>query len=140
MIIAIIRIKGKVEINKEIEETFKRLNLPRKYSCTLINGERKELMGMIKKIRNFSAYGEIDKETLIELVKKRAKIVDKNKKVNLERIAEEIWNKKQIKELEIRPFFALHPPRGGIDTKSHFPKGVLGDHKEKINELIKRMI
>ena len=39
----------------------------------------------------------------------------------------------------IKPFFRLHPPRGGINTKYHFPKGVLGENKE-INKLILRML
>jgi len=36
----------------------------------------------------------------------------------------------------------LHPPRKGIESKKHFGvgKGVLGDNKEKINELLERML
>ena len=46
----------------------------------------------------------------------------------------------KMDELSIKPFFRLHPPRGGIKSKVHFPKGVLGNNKEKINELIMRML
>ena len=45
-----------------------------------------------------------------------------------------------VEELNMKPFFRLHPPRGGINAKIHFPKGVLGNNKEKINDLIKRML
>ena len=44
------------------------------------------------------------------------------------------------RKTKIENFFRLHPPRGGIKSKIHFPKGVLGDNKEKINDLIKRML
>jgi large subunit ribosomal protein L30 len=44
--------------------------------------------------------------------------------------------------LNIKPFFRLHPPRGGIDSAKHFgiKKGVLGNNKESINKLIERML
>ena len=41
-------------------------------------------------------------------------------------------NKKGLEELGLKPFFRLHPPRGGIESKKHFGvgKGVLGDNKK----------
>ena len=111
--IAIIRIKGKVGLKKEISETLNRLKLRKKYSCVVIE-PTKENMGMVKKVRNQVAFGEISDEMYKKLVEKR--------------------------KTKIKNFFRLHPPRGGIKTKVHFPKGVLGDHKEKINELIERML
>ena len=45
-----------------------------------------------------------------------------------------------MSEFNIKPFFRLPPPRGGINSKERFPKGVLGNHREKINELIRRML
>ena len=111
--IAIVRIAGQVGLDKDIKETFRRLNLPRKYSCVLVEPTAEKL-GMINNIKNFIAFGELDEKTLSDLKEKREK---KGKK-----------------------YFALHPPRGGIETKKHFPKGVLGNHKEKIGELIGRML
>ena len=121
--IAVIRIKGQVGLNKDINETFERLRLRRKYVCVVFEKPNEIELGMIKKVKNFIAYGEITKETYEELKKKRG-IKDPN-------------NKGQLK-----PFFRLHPPRKGIDSKKHFGvnKGVLGDNKEKINELIMRML
>jgi hypothetical protein len=40
----------------------------------------------------------------------------------------------------IKPFFRLHPPRKGINSKIQYPKGVLGNNKEDINKLIERML
>jgi large subunit ribosomal protein L30 len=120
--IAIIRITGRVKVRKDIEETFYRLNIRRKYACTVIENPTKEQLGMIKKVRDFVAYGEITPETYKELVEKRGQ---------------------KIKETgKLKPFFRLHPPRKGIDSKNSFGvgKGVLGDNKEKINELIRRML
>jgi large subunit ribosomal protein L30 len=140
MIIAIVRVNGQIGLREEIDETFRRLNLRKKYSCTVIR-DKPELMGMLGNVRNFVAYGEIDKAMLVELIKKRGKAIS-GKKMDAEKIATEFIEgktEKNFDELGIKNYFGLHPPRGGIETKKHYPKGVLGKH-EKIAELIRRML
>ena len=61
--ICIIRIRGEVNVDEKVKETLSRLRLRRKYSCVIIN-PNKEQMGMIKKMRDFIAFGEISKSTL----------------------------------------------------------------------------
>lgn len=114
--IAVIRIKGQVGIKNEIKETLKRLNLKKKYNCIVLENPSEVQRGMIKKIRDFVAYGEINEDNYKKLKETRGKN-DSN-------------------------FFRLHPPRKGIDSKKHFGvnKGVLGDNKNKINDLILRML
>lgn len=100
-----------------------------------------ENIELLKILRNYIAYGEIDKETLHELIKKRSQPLKKGQKINAESVISEL-EKKDISNLSIKPFFRLHPPRGGIDAKKHFGvrKGVLGNNKENINNLIRRML
>jgi large subunit ribosomal protein L30 len=118
--IAVIRIHGRVKVEKSVEETLYRLRLRRKYICVVLENPTKEQLGMIKKVKDFVAYGEIDEATYKELIEKRGKTANGKAK----------------------PFFRLHPPRRGIDSKKHFgvDKGVLGNNKEKINDLIRRML
>ena len=119
--IAIIRIHGMVNVYRNIEETLYRLRLRRKYACVVFEKPTKEQLGMVKKINDFVAFGEIDQATYKKLVEKRGKKVGG----------------------ELKPFFRLHPPRGGIDSKKHFgetKKGILGDNKENMNKLIERML
>ncbi len=118
--IAIIRIKGMIGLRSGIDETLHRLRLRRKYSCVVV--EKTPLLeGMLKKVRDFVAFGEIDEATLKELKEKRGQ---------------------KDSEGKLKPFFRLHPPRGGAETKKHFGvgKGILGNNKEKINDLIRRML
>ena len=112
----VIRIKGLVGLNEDVKETLYRLRLRKKYSCVVLDNPTKEQLGMIEKVRNFVAYGEIDDATYKELVEKR--------------------------KTKIKNFFRLHPARGGMETKKHFGvgKGVLGNHGDKINELVRRML
>ncbi len=114
--ICVVRISGQVGLRKDIVETLYRLRLRRKYSCIVIDKPTKEQLGMINKVQDFVAFGEINPETYKKLVEKR--------------------------KTKIKNFFRLHPPRKGIDSKKHFgvKKGVLGNNKEKINDLILRML
>tara|TARA_Y100000034_G_scaffold113520_1_gene148631 strand:- start:69 stop:410 length:342 start_codon:yes stop_codon:yes gene_type:complete len=113
MIIAI-RIKGQVGLKKTVEETLHRLRLRKKYSCIVLKNPNDSQLGMIKSLRDFVAYGEINEETYKKLVEKRKTKIDN--------------------------FFRLHPARGGIKTKFHYPKGVLGDHGKDINKLVEKML
>lgn len=138
MIIAI-RISGLVEIPNNVQETLFRMRLRRKYTAVLLK-EGEENKKLLQSVRNFIAFGPIDKETLVQLIEKRGQVIG-NKKIDAQKIAEQL-DKKPLDELGIKPFFRLHPPRGGISTKLHFPikKGVLGDNKESINKLVRRML
>ena len=137
-LILIIRISGMVKVNKFIEETLYRLKLRRKYSATIIK-PTKDILGMIEKVRYYTAFGKIDRETLIKLLKARAQKIDK-KNFKAEEIAEELILGKSLKELGFKPFFRLHPPRKGLkSSKQQFPRGVLGLNKE-INKLVERML
>ncbi|MBU0894329.1 MAG: uL30 family ribosomal protein [Nanoarchaeota archaeon] len=112
----IIRIKGQVGLKKEIIETLYRLRLRKKYSCIVIDKPTKIQLGMINKVRDFVAFGEISEEVYKRLVEKR--------------------------KTKIKNFFRLHPPRGGIESKKHFGvgKGVLGNNGKEINKLVERML
>ncbi len=137
--LCIIRISGKVGLNRDVIETLDRLRLRRKYSCIIIN-PTKEQAGMIKKIRSFVAYGDIKNDVLEKIISKRGQPADKNKKIDSRKVAEGIIKGEKFKDLNLRPFFRLHPARKGMVTKFHFPKGVLGDNRDKINELVERML
>ena len=140
MMIAI-RIKGLVEISGKINETLSRLRLRRKYAAVLLNSNQ-ETVKLLRKVRDYVAYGDLDEKTLLELIEKRGKPISKDKKIDAKKIVAAL-DKKKPEELGMKPFFRLHPPRGGIDSKKHFSvskKAVLGDNKKKINDLVRRML
>jgi|SRR3989344_3985982 len=138
--ILVIRISGQVDLDSGIEEALNRLRIRKKYASVLIKATPENLK-LLQKLRNNVAFGTIDNETLTELIKKRAHPINKEIKINPKTIVEGL-EKKSLKELGIKTFFRLHPPRKGIESKKHFGvgKGVLGDNKEKINDLVRRML
>ncbi len=119
--ICIIRIAGEIGLDYKIKETLDRLRIRKKYSCVVIEKPNDVQLGMLKSVADFVAFGEINDETYKKLKEARGKKVAG----------------------KLKPFFRLHPPRKGIDSKKHFGetrKGVLGNNKEKINDLVERML
>ena len=124
--IAVIRIRGIIGLKKDIKDTLKMLRLYNKNWCVVVDATP-SVLGMIKKVKDYITWGEIDDETFSLLKEKRGEKT-KNKK------GEEV----------LKPFFRMHPPRGGFERKGiKIPfnlGGALGNRKEKINDLIKKMI
>ena len=111
--------------------------------------------GMVQKVKDYITWGEIDKETLAALIRKRGRLIG-NKPITdeyvkeklgmtIDEFAEKVVNgEMKLTDLpNIKPVFRLHPPRGGLKgTKKRSFKegGALGYRGEKINELIERML
>ena len=129
-------------VRKDFAETLSRLRLRKKYTCVLVDENDVNFQGMIKRVKDFVAYGPVDEKTLIELVKARGKMADKSeiKDVDASKIAKDLLGGKKMSEVGLKPFFRLHPPRKGIKSKLHYPRGALGDHKKDINKLVERML
>ena len=120
--IAVIRVRGAPRMRGDIEDTLTMLRLHRTQTCIILKNTPSN-MGMVRKAKDYITWGEIDDVTLKELVTKKGEPNPKDKKIT-------------------KPFFRLNPPRGGYGgNKKPFSKGgALGDRKEKINELIRRML
>ena len=70
---AVIRLKGCVGVPRRIEDTLKLLRLKTRYSCNIFP-ENESIKGMLEKVKDFVTYGEIEKETLVHLLKKRLRM------------------------------------------------------------------
>lgn len=153
--IAIVRIKGNLGLKVTIRKTFEFMRLYKKNHCVVISNTL-EYAGMIKKIDNACTWGEIDNETMLLLLQKRAKLpnnqamtedyLKEKLNVSLKQFTDDFMAFKQ--ELNnvpgLKNFFKLNPPRKGFGNegiKQPFSLGgACGYRKDKINELIKRMI
>jgi len=116
--IIVLRIRGKIDLHPDVRKTFENLRLDRKFSCVIIE-DKPEIFGMVKRIQDFVAFGEVEEETLKELMAKRG----------------------DAKKKDTEQVFHLHPPRGGFkkSAKLMWPKGILGKN-DKINELVLKML
>ena len=153
--IAIVRIRGKINVRKEIEGTMRMLRLFNKNTCTVVPNA-KAAHGMIKKVKDYVTWGEINEKTFTELLKKRGKLpgsksltekyLEEKTKTTIDGFTKEYFEgKKELKDIPgLKRFFRLKPPEKGFERKgikkTYAVGGVLGYRKDKINELIMRML
>lgn len=149
----VIRIRGQVNVSKREEDTLRMLRIDRNNHATLLDN-RSSYLGMLNEAKDFITWGEPTIETISLLLKKRG-LVKGNKKLdekiisdlgfnNIEELSESIFiSEKEIQQIKpVKPFFRLHPPKGGFKNSIKKPfrsKGELGYRGEKINELAKKM-
>ena len=150
---AAVRIRGTVGIRREVRDTLNMLRLSGVNSCSILQ-EDPTSKGMLGLVKDWITYGEVDKETLVALMKKRLRLngnkrVDENvlKKVagfdSFDAFADAlISSKTKLKSFEqLQPFFRLTPPsKGFASIKEHYPKGDLGYRGKEIKELLERMM
>ena len=152
--LAVIRVRGYVNIDVRIREAFKHLSLDRVNYMVLIPEEATRL-GQIKKTKDYITFGQIDADTLAAVLQKRGRLagdkkldetwLKESKFSSFKGLAQAVIDgKASLKELKVKKVFRLNPPRKGFGRagikKSFRQSGALGDRKEKINDLIKRMM
>ncbi|MDP1553103.1 MAG: 50S ribosomal protein L30 [Methanobacteriaceae archaeon] len=151
--LAVLRVRGTVGVKKDIAYTMDMLKLTRINHAVLIN-ENPSYKGMLLKSKDYITWGEIDQETLTQLITKRGRVVGGEKitddyiKNNTEYSSIEEFSKAILEseitfeDANIKPVFRLHPPRKGYEgVRTAFQEGgSLGYRKEEIRALIKKMV
>ncbi len=151
--IAIIRIRGSTGIKPAAEKTAELLNLNRINHMVLFN-ENDSIKGMLKRVKDYVTWGELDRETLTLILKNRMLLKGRKKLTDdyisdlgyksFEDFADALLNNKtKLKNAgDLIPVIRLNPPRGGYEAiqKPFHEKGSSGYRGEKINNLIKKMI
>ncbi|MBL7169704.1 MAG: 50S ribosomal protein L30, partial [Candidatus Aenigmarchaeota archaeon] len=121
--------------------------------CVLVP-EKPEFLGMLQKAKDWITWGKVDKETVVKLFESRGMLTGRRKldekmlkKLtkydSFGKFADDLMKGKvKLKDYpEIKPVFRLNPPKHGYKaTRLPYPRGDLGNRKEKINELLERMI
>lgn len=165
---AVIRLRGIPTTPRDIAATLDLLRLRRKFTMTVVVGSP-DVLGMIEKANDWITWGEIDANTLAEVLKRRGRLVG-DRPLTLEHLQR--WGWRSFEEVALafvageidrlscgrrvparegqkapcipylKPFFRLHPPRGGLNSlKLHFSVGGdLGYRGPLINDLIRRML
>ncbi len=150
---AVIRIRGRTGIRKNIADTLDMLNLTRISHCVVIP-DTPSYKGMLQKAKDYITWGEVSEETFKKLVSERARLPG-NKRVSdeyvkentdyesLDDLAVAILNgETTLKESGLKPIFRLAPPKKGYEStrKPYSEGGSLGYRSENINELLEKMI
>jgi len=150
---AVVRLRGSVGVRRDIEDTLKMMRLHRINHCVIIK-DTPENRGMLQKVKDYVAFGEIEAEDLAMLLKNRGKLMG-NVGLTDEYVSEHtpfksieefakamVEGKAELKDLpELKPVFRLHPPRKGHrGIKRHYGYGgELGYHGKDISGLLYKM-
>lgn len=153
--IAIIQVRGIIGMKNKLVDTLNLLRLYKKNSCSIVNANPTYL-GMLNLLKDYVTWGEIDKDTFKLLLEQRGRLpgnqliseeyLKKSVNMTFDQFADQfISEKKELKEVPgLKQFFRLKPPVKGFENqgikKPYSMGGALGYRKEKINELIRRML
>ncbi len=153
--ICIIRIRGSPGMRRTILNTLTLFNLHHVNHATLVRSNP-SVLGMLQKAKDYIAYGTISTEMIGNLLKKRGLLVgnkpltDNHVKFatdfdSIDNLAKGIFDGKiKMRDVkDLKPIFRLHPPIGGFHKsikKNVNAGGMLGNHGEKIDLLIKKML
>ncbi|MHC1624344.1 MAG: 50S ribosomal protein L30 [Candidatus Methanospirareceae archaeon] len=152
---AIIRLRGGVSVRPEIKYTLGLLRLYRVNHCVVVD-ENDYYEGMIRKVKDYVAWGDISVDTLEDLLKYRGRLEGGKRLTeqylrentpfgSFKELAHVLYSGevglKDLMEYQIKPVFRLHPPRKGHRGIKRSVKegGELGYHGDRINELLHRM-
>ncbi len=152
--LAVVKVRGSIRAQREARETLDRLHLARSNHTVLVDN-RPSYMGMLYRVQNYVTWGEVSKETVTLLLKKRGRLAGGKKLTDkyaqkigyksLDALADAIVSctAEYPKLPDVQPIFKLPPPSKGFKgkTKKSFSAGgEAGYRGEKINELIERMV
>lgn len=146
-----LRVRGRTGIKGDIADTLDMLRLTR-INHAVILPENPSYLGMLRKGKDYITWGEIDQETLTQVIEKRGRFPGRERFTpealsgdysSAEELAEAILKEETtLEEVGMKPVFRLHPPRKGYNhiRKSFREGGTLGYRGEEISQLIQKMI
>lgn len=151
--VAVVRVRGTVNLRKDIKATLAMLMLTKVNHCVVIP-QTESYHGMLQKVKDYVTWGEVELETLAELLKKRGKLrggeslslkwlKTHTKYSSFKELASAYTRKDFHDELKfIKPVLRLSPPKGGYEgiKRAYQIGGALGYRGKEINKLLKRMI
>jgi large subunit ribosomal protein L30 len=128
-LLLIIRVRGEINLREGVEETLRLMNLKRKYNATILN-DSDAVRGMLQKAKDCVVWSQIDVPTTAKLIESRGKVsgwkkltLDYLKNHNLngfDELAERVdKGELKLKDLGIKPYFAMPPPRGGVPRRKY---------------------
>lgn len=151
--LAVIKLRSDINARQEVKDTLKMMGLTRINHCVIVDSNDSNL-GMIKRVKDYVTWGEINPEVLERLLKKRGRLAGDKRvteevvksKSNFQTMAELAeavdGGSAELSDVGVKKVFRFHPPRGGYRSTKRPVKdmGDLGYRGDRINDLIIRMI
>jgi large subunit ribosomal protein L30 len=149
----VVQVRGVVNTRREIKDTLRMLRLHHINHCVLVP-DTPAYLGMIRKVKDYVAYGEVDEKTLATILETRGRLIG-----NIRLTDEFVKENSRFENIEVfanalcsgeasfadlpalKPVLRLHPPRKGYRSiKRTFQQGgALGYYGQEINDLLYKM-
>lgn len=144
--------RGTINVPSWATTTLTYLNLTKKYRATLVS-ENPQSLGMLRKVKELVAWTSASPDIVKELLERKGRKAGFKQISNsdlpkgfasTEELAYAISaNRISLSEIRnIKPWFALSPPRGGFKrkTKNQYNEGgILGQDKDLVN-IVRKML
>jgi large subunit ribosomal protein L30 len=147
----VVRVRGDADTPSDVDDTLDMLNLGQVNAFTVVP-EDDTYTGMVQKVNDYVAYGQPDAATVAVLLENRGETVEGGEVDDafasdrgydgVAELAEAVVEgETTLREEGVDPTVRLHPPRKGHDgiKQSYKQGGVLGNHGDDIDELLRRM-
>ena len=149
---AVVQVRGTVKTRREIKDTLKMLRLHHINHCVIIP-DTPAYVGMIRKVKDFVAYGEVDSGSVEELLRTRGRLVgdahltdeyirENSQYSGITEFAKALSSgEARLADVPgLKPVLRLHPPRKGYKTtkRTYQQGGSLGYYGENINDFSTR--
>jgi large subunit ribosomal protein L30 len=151
----VVRVRGSVNVTRDVSATLRKLRLLRVNSSTLVR-LTPPVEGMLRSVKEHVFWGRVDKNTLRLLLLKRGRLpgdrrlsdenVSKYTRFRtLDELVEAVWLSSSPAEAikPVKPVFRLTPPKGGFKRSVKKPVkkgGILGDWGDRVGWMLRRMV
>jgi large subunit ribosomal protein L30 len=147
----VVRVRGDADTPSDVNDTLDMLNLTQVNAFTVVPDDD-TYTGMVQKVNDYVAYGEPDAATVAVLLENRGETLeggdvddayasDRGYDGVAELAEAAVEGETTLRDEGVNPTVRLHPPRKGHDgiKQSYKQGGVLGNHGDEIDELLRRM-
>ena len=150
---AVVQVRGVVNTRRDIKDTLKMLRLHHINHCVLV-ADTPENLGMIRKVKDYIAYGEVDAATIETLLRTRGRVIgdtlltddyirSNSSFGSIVDFAQALaTGQSKLRDIPgLKPVLRLHPPRKGYKTtkRTFVQGGALGYYGQEINTLLYKM-
>ena len=151
--ILVVNMRGTANIPHPVKKTLHQLKVLRRYSATLVP-DTASYRGMLQRTANHLSWSEIDQKFLTKLLEKRGRKVGDLpiQKSDLKSFGyktmhtmtkELTQGKIKLSDIKtLKPYFRLHPPRGGLKRsirRAFTDGGILGENPDLL-KIVDRML
>ncbi len=151
--ILVVNLKGSVNVRHPVKRTLEQLKLLRRFNATLVP-DSPSYRGMLRLAATQLAWSQIDQKFLTKLLESRGRKTGQKpiEKSDLKSFGyktvrtmtkELVQGKVKLSDIKgLKPFFRLHPPRGGLKRsarRAFTDGGLLGENPD-LPKIVERML